>query len=155
MRCFSKGEHMGLRSGQIRIIEVAIAGIIALLLLHVVSWVAYPRVIYASYSTHSFVADNVLRVLAEKNIFCQAVYGLDGSINGNLLVTFVEGSLPPEHGFRISVSRIDDSGKMIEIFAYESGNFKLEKASSSYVILSGCNGFYEPRIVILTISRGD
>jgi hypothetical protein len=145
---------MGLRNGQLRIIEAALAGVIALFVLSIVSWLAYPRTIYTSYSAYASEAGTILKLLADRNVLCQAVYGSDGSVNGEILVTLVEGFMPSEWGYRISVSRLDDTGKMNEIFVFESGNFKMEKASSSYVILSGCNGIFEPRIVVLSISGG-
>lgn len=142
---------MGLRRGQLRVIEAAAAGALAILLLATASRLAYPRTAYVGYSDYASEAATILKALAGRNVLCRAVYGSDGSVTGDALRAAVEGFLPPERGYRISVNRLD-SGKVVEIYVFESGNFALEKASSSYVILSGCNGVFEPRMVVLSVS---
>ena len=143
-----------MRRGQLRVIEAAAAGVLAILVLATASRLTYPRTTYVGYSDYAAEAAAILKVLAGRNVLCRAVYGPDGSVAGDALKAAVEGFLPPEKGYRISVNRLE-SGKVEEIYVFESGNFALEKASSSYVILSGCNGVFEPRMVVLSVSGSD
>lgn len=145
---------MGLKKGQLRVIEAAVAGVLAVLVLATASRFAYPRTVYTSYTDYAFEAAGVLKLLADRNVLCRAVYSTDGSVNGDALRVAVEGFLPPGRGYRVSVSQWDSAGNTREIFVFMSGNFAMEKASSSYVILSGCNGAFEPRIVVLSVSGG-
>jgi hypothetical protein len=144
---------MGLRRGQLRVIDAAVAGVLAVFVLATASRLAYPRTAYVGYSDYASEAAAILKALADRNVLCRTVYGPGGSVAGDALRAAVEGFLPSGRGYRLSVSRLD-AGRAVEIYVFESGNFALEKASSSYVILSGCNGVFEPRMVVLSVSGG-
>lgn len=137
------------RRAQARLVEVALAGIVAVFLLVIASRVTRPYLVPPLAETFGEEASSVLQVLSRKGVLCSTVYGKDGRVNGQALREAIEGMLPPKLGYRVLVLRAED---LREIFVYESEGFNAARASASFIILSGCNGFFEPRIVTLVIS---
>lgn len=143
---------MGLRRrGQIRLVEVALASILAITLLILVSQLNIASFSLDSKPEYEDEASHILRKLSLDDTLCRSVYYIHGSPNGEVLREAIEGLLSPGIGYRILILRASDSA---ELYVYASMNFNPSRSSSSFIVLSGCNGFFEPRIVILTISGG-
>lgn len=138
------------RGGQVRLVEAALAGITAILLLALVSRLT---LLLSVKTTRPFLeeeADNVLETLSARSILCKTVYSPQGgTVDGEALRIAVEGLIPFGRGYRIAVVRAND---LVELYAFTGSGFNPYSSVSRFIVLSGCNGYFEPRIVVLSIS---
>lgn len=137
------------RRGQVRLIEAALAGIVAMFLLLVASRVTRIHLILPRGQFLSEEASSIIISLSRRGILCSAIYSEGGSINGATLTSAIDGLIPPDRGYRVIVLRAED---LKVLFSYESAGFNSAKSSASFLVLSGCNGVFETRIVIIAIS---
>ncbi len=143
---------MGLKhKGQIKIVEAALAGIISVLILIVVSAMVSSHMGFKTTTRFSDDAACILNKLASSGLLCKLIYGLEGDIDENSLVSQVESMVPQGMGYKVTVIRLSDGSVL---FSYQGSNFNVDQSASAFIIVSGCFGYYDPRIVIISISGG-
>lgn len=138
------------RRGQVRLIEAALAGITAILLLASIPQLILSLSFKVSRPLLEEEAAAILEALSSRGILCKIVYSPQGgTVDGEALKIAIEGLIPLRRGYRVAVLRASD---LVELFAFSGSGFNPYNSASRFIVLSGCNGYFEPRIVILSIS---
>ncbi|MEM0023174.1 MAG: hypothetical protein QXF90_00705 [Thermofilaceae archaeon] len=138
------------RGGQVRLLEAALAGITAVLLLTLVLRLILLLPTQLTRPLLEEEANTILRALLSRGVLCKTVYhSQGGTVDGETLRVAVEAFTPPGRGYKVAVLRASD---LTELFAFASGGFNSYSSASSFAVLSGCNGYFEPRIVVISIS---
>lgn len=138
------------RGGQVRLIEAVLAGITAILLLASIPRLALLLSFRASRPLLEEEAAAILEALSSRGSLCKAVYSPQGgTVDGEALRIAIEGLVPIRRGYRVAVLRASD---LVELFVFAGSGFNPYSSASRFIVLSGCNGYFEPRIVILSIS---
>jgi len=146
---------MGLNSkGQARLVEVALAALLSIFFITVTSYLIVYRLNFKTGLSLKEEATTILLSLHEKGLLSYYVYGEGGDVKEYLFKKYLEQSIPRDLGYRLVVYRYYD-GAIIPITVIEGHGFDKRRFISVSVVLSGCKGFFEPRIVTLSLSYGD
>jgi len=146
---------MGLNNkGQARLVEVALAALLSIFFITVTSYLIAYRLSFKIGLSLKEEATTILLSLHEKGLLSYYVYGEGGEVKEYLFKKYLEQSIPGDLGYRLVVYRYHDRS-IIPITVIEGHGFDERKFVSVSVVLSGYHGFFEPRIVALSLSYGD
>lgn len=137
--------------GQVKIVEAALAGIVSILIIIIVSAMISSHMSFKTPARFSDDAASVLSKLSASGLMCKLIYGLNGDIDENSLIAQVESLIPGDMGFKVIVINASNGATL---FSYQGSNFDVSQSASAFIIVSGCFGYYDPRIVIISVSGG-
>lgn len=139
--------------GQTRVVE-AILSLIAIALLFMV--VNRVSITVANYSANSYLreqANEIFALLHKGNLLISIVYGQYGYGYPDLAKKILDSIVPSDIGYNFTVYRINKDGDIERIYSISGRGYNSLNAYSSSYILTGYNGIFEPRLVVLSLSK--